>query len=42
VGRDHRPWLPAEIGELGVEILRAVKGRLDPAGILNPGILVEP
>lgn len=40
VGADHRPWLAAEVGELGVEILRAVKARLDPAGILNPGKLV--
>ncbi|MFG1792427.1 FAD-binding oxidoreductase [Nocardia sp. NPDC049149] len=40
VGTDHRPWLPAEIGELGVRVLRAVKAELDPAGILNPGKLV--
>ena len=40
VGRDHRPYLVDEIGELGVEILRAVKQRLDPAGIMNPGVLV--
>jgi alkyldihydroxyacetonephosphate synthase len=40
VGRDHRPWMAAEIGELGVETLRAVKDRLDPAGILNPGKLL--
>jgi alkyldihydroxyacetonephosphate synthase len=40
VGVDHAPWLPAEIGELGVDVLRAVKDRLDPAGILNPGKLL--
>jgi alkyldihydroxyacetonephosphate synthase len=40
VGRDHRPWLAAEIGEVGVEVLRAVKERLDPTGVLNPGVLV--
>ncbi|GAA0912783.1 FAD-binding oxidoreductase [Nonomuraea longicatena] len=40
VGRDHRDAYAAEIGPLGVEILRAVKGRLDPAGIMNPGALV--
>jgi alkyldihydroxyacetonephosphate synthase len=40
VGTDHRPWLEAEIGPLGLEILRAVKARLDPEGILNPGVLV--
>lgn len=40
VGADHRPWMRAEIGELGVEILRSVKATLDPAGILNPGKLI--
>lgn len=40
VGADHRPFMAAEIGDLGVEILRAVKNRLDPAGILNPGTLI--
>ncbi|WP_375479859.1 FAD-binding oxidoreductase [uncultured Jatrophihabitans sp.] len=40
VGVDHRPWLGEEIGPLGVEILRAVKRALDPAGILNPGKLI--
>jgi alkyldihydroxyacetonephosphate synthase len=40
VGRDHLPWLAEEIGPVGVEILRAVKARLDPTGILNPGILI--
>ncbi|MEE1820652.1 FAD-linked oxidase C-terminal domain-containing protein, partial [Streptomyces sp. BE20] len=40
VGADHRPWMPDEIGELGVRILRAVKAELDPAGILNPGKLI--
>jgi alkyldihydroxyacetonephosphate synthase len=42
VGRDHRPYLAAEIGDLGVEILRAVKATLDPHGIMNPGALVPP
>jgi alkyldihydroxyacetonephosphate synthase len=40
VGSDHRDWLSKEIGELGVEMLAAVKARLDPAGILNPGVLI--
>lgn len=40
VGADHRPWMTAEIGELGVQVLRAVKQTLDPAGILNPGKLI--
>jgi len=40
VGADHRPWMTEEIGELGVEVLRAVKRALDPSGILNPGKLI--
>ncbi len=40
VGSDHRPWLTAEIGELGASVLRAVKADLDPTGILNPGVLI--
>jgi alkyldihydroxyacetonephosphate synthase len=30
----------AESGPLGVEVLRAAKERLDPAGIMNPGKLL--
>ncbi|ORX08566.1 flavoprotein [Mycobacterium szulgai] len=40
VGADHRPWMREEVGELGVQLLRAVKATLDPAGILNPGKLI--
>jgi alkyldihydroxyacetonephosphate synthase len=40
VGADHRPWMTAEVGELGVKVLRAVKEAVDPAGILNPGKLI--
>jgi alkyldihydroxyacetonephosphate synthase len=40
VGADHRPWMEREIGPLGVEVLRAVKQRLDPQGICNPGVLL--
>jgi alkyldihydroxyacetonephosphate synthase len=42
VGRDHAPWLPGEVGELGVELLRAAKATLDPTGIMNPGKLLDP
>jgi alkyldihydroxyacetonephosphate synthase len=40
VGRDHLPWMTDEIGDCGVEVLRAVKNALDPHGILNPGKLI--
>jgi len=40
VGADHRPWMTDEVGDLGVQVLRAVKSCLDPAGIMNPGKLI--
>ncbi|WET78778.1 FAD-binding oxidoreductase [Amycolatopsis sp. QT-25] len=40
VGVDHTPYLAAEIGSLGVEVLRAAKKAVDPTGILNPGKLL--
>lgn len=39
IGRIRRPWLAQELGE-GVEVLRAIKRALDPAGIMNPGNLL--
>ncbi len=40
VGRDHAPYMRDEVGETGVELLRALKEQLDPAGIMNPGKLL--
>jgi len=40
VGRDHAPYMVAEVGQPGVEALTAIKERLDPAGIMNPGKLL--
>jgi alkyldihydroxyacetonephosphate synthase len=40
VGVDHHPWYERELGELAIDVLRAVKARLDPAGIMNPGVLI--
>jgi len=40
IGRDHAPYMEAEVGETGVEALRALKERLDPTGIMNPGKLL--
>jgi alkyldihydroxyacetonephosphate synthase len=42
VGRDHRPWYDQERPELFAAALRAAKGALDPRGILNPGVLIDP
>jgi len=40
VGTDNAPYLPAEVGELGIEALRAIKERVDPTAIMNPGKLL--
>jgi alkyldihydroxyacetonephosphate synthase len=40
VGRDHVSYMRDEVTDLGVEALRAVKERLDPSGIMNPGKLL--
>ena len=40
VGRDHLPWMTAEVGETGLGALRALKDQLDPRGIMNPGKLL--
>ena len=40
VGVDHAPYMEAEVGSGGIDVLRAVKAELDPAGIMNPGKLV--
>ncbi|SUA77634.1 Uncharacterized FAD-linked oxidoreductase Rv2280 [Nocardia otitidiscaviarum] len=42
VGRDHRPWYDRQRPEPFALALRATKAALDPAGILNPGVLLDP
>ena len=42
VGRDHRPWYDRQRPDLFAAALRAAKGALDPHGVLNPGVLIEP
>jgi alkyldihydroxyacetonephosphate synthase len=39
VGRTHAPWIERERGPLFFEALAAAKRALDPAGIMNPGVL---
>jgi alkyldihydroxyacetonephosphate synthase len=41
VGRDHAPYMRAEVGDTGLDVLQAVKEELDPTGIMNPGKLLE-
>jgi alkyldihydroxyacetonephosphate synthase len=40
IGRDHVPWMEAEVGARGLDLLRAAKATLDPAGVMNPGKLL--
>jgi alkyldihydroxyacetonephosphate synthase len=40
VGRDHRPWYDAQRPDLFAAALTAAKRQLDPAGVLNPGVLL--
>jgi alkyldihydroxyacetonephosphate synthase len=42
VGRDHRPWYDQQRPEPFAEALRAAKAAVDPGGILNPGVLIDP
>jgi alkyldihydroxyacetonephosphate synthase len=42
VGRDHRPWYDRQRPAPFAAALRAAKSELDPAGILNPGVLIDP
>jgi alkyldihydroxyacetonephosphate synthase len=40
VGRDHRPWYDRERPELFAGALAAAKRALDPAWVMNPGVLL--
>jgi alkyldihydroxyacetonephosphate synthase len=39
VGVDHAPYLLAEKGAAGIDLIRAMAREFDPAGVLNPGKL---
>lgn len=41
VGRDHRQWYDRQRPEPFAAALRAAKAALDPAGALNPGVLID-
>lgn len=41
VGRTHRPWFDRERPPLFATALTAMKRELDPAAILNPGVLID-
>ena len=41
VGRDHRPWYDRQRPRPFADALRAAKAAVDPAGLLNPGVLID-
>jgi alkyldihydroxyacetonephosphate synthase len=42
VGSWHAPWLAREIGPEGIRLVRAAASALDPAGVMNPEVLLDP
>ena len=42
VGRDHRPWYDRQRPPLFAAALKAAKATLDPRGLLNPSVLIDP
>ena len=42
VGRDHRPWYDRQRPPLFAAALKAAKAAMDPQGLLNPGVLIDP
>jgi alkyldihydroxyacetonephosphate synthase len=41
IGRDHASWLEEEVGQVGMKVLYTLSQTFDPAGILNPGVLLR-
>jgi alkyldihydroxyacetonephosphate synthase len=41
VGRDHRPWYDRQRPDVFAAALRGAKAAVDPAGVMNPGVLVD-
>lgn len=40
VGRDHRPWYEQQASSTFQQMLHSAKSSIDPAWILNPGVLI--
>jgi alkyldihydroxyacetonephosphate synthase len=40
IGRLRRAWLPKELGQSGMELLKNIKRALDPTNFMNPGVLI--
>jgi alkyldihydroxyacetonephosphate synthase len=41
VGLDHLEYLPAEKGEIGLNVIAAVLNSFDPKRLMNPGKLIK-
>jgi alkyldihydroxyacetonephosphate synthase len=39
IGYERAPWMEAELGAVGIRLLKGIKDLIDPAGIMNPGKL---
>jgi len=39
VGHDHAPYLAAEKGKLGLDLLSSIGQLCDPDGLMNPGVM---
>jgi alkyldihydroxyacetonephosphate synthase len=42
VGRDHRPWYDRQRPEPFALAIAGAKAAIDPHGVLNPGVLIDP
>jgi len=42
VGRDHRPWYEQQRPAPFAAALRGAKAAVDPRGVMNPGVLIDP
>jgi alkyldihydroxyacetonephosphate synthase len=42
VGRDHRPWYELQRPDRFAAALAGAKSAVDPAAIMNPGVLIDP
>jgi alkyldihydroxyacetonephosphate synthase len=42
VGRAHRPWYDRQRPDPFARALRGAKAAVDPSGIMNPGVLIDP
>jgi alkyldihydroxyacetonephosphate synthase len=42
VGRDHRPWYDRQRPDAFAAALAGAKAAVDPVGVMNPGVLVDP